>query len=211
MSQQPNDARSALLQLIEVDEAERRHVAHVLHSDIGQNLTAALLSLQYFAEGGLPADEIEGVADSVRDALQQVRALSLRLRPPLLDEIGLGAALASTLEQIGLRRGFSVEIEAHADARPVSGWLAISLFRWVQALAEQTPAACLLRVSLQVEAIDTAVLDVALVGAAVPEAWRIESAARARILDARVEERMEAVRIHVAPTHEGPPREQLGT
>ncbi|ODU44769.1 histidine kinase [uncultured Aquimonas sp.] len=210
MSQQPNEARSALLQLIEVDEAERRHVAHVLHSGIGQSLTAALLSLQFFAESGLPADEIEGVADSVRDALQQVRALSLRLRPPLLDEIGLGAALASTLEQIGLQRGFSVEVDTRADSQSVSGWLAISLFRWMQALAELTPASCLLRVRLQVEAIDTALLDAALVGATAPEAWRTESAARARILDAQVEERMDGVSIRIAPAREGRPRAQLG-
>lgn len=211
MSQQSNDARSALLQLIELDEAERRHIAHVLHTDVGQSLTAALLSLQFFAGSGLPADEIEGVADSVRDALQQVRALSIRLRPPLLDEIGLGAALASTLEQIGLRRGFSVEIEASADDRPASAWMAISLFRWVQALAERTPASCLLRVTLQVEAIDVALLDMALVGAEVPDAWKIESAARARILDAHVEERMDGLSIRIAPAYEGGPRGQLGT
>ncbi len=204
MSQQPNDARSALLQLIELDEAERRQVAHVLHTDVGQSLTAALLSLQFFAESGLPADEVEGVADSVRDALQQVRALSLRLRPPLLDEIGLGAALASTLEQIGLRRGFSVEIEASADDRPASAWLAISLFRWMQALAEVTPASCLLRVTLQTDATDTALLDVALIGATVPEAWRIESAARVRILGADVEVRQDGLRIRIAAPPEAP-------
>ena len=106
MSDASTPPPTALAQLIALDEAERKHIAHVLHSEVGQSLTAALLSLQFFAEGGLPADEVEGVADSVRDALQQVRALSLQLRPPLLDEIGLEAALRSTLEQIAQRRGF---------------------------------------------------------------------------------------------------------
>ncbi len=197
MSTQPNMARSALVQLIELDEAERQRIAHVLHSDVGQSLTAALLSLQFFAEGGLPPDEIEGVAESVRDALHQVRALSLQLRPPLLDEIGLGAALASSLEQISLRRGFSVELNVPDTADRSAGWLAISLFRWVQALAEQTPADTRLRVALRMSTADAARLEVSLTGAAPPVEWAHECAARAHVLGASVEVLAEGVRIRV--------------
>jgi hypothetical protein len=188
MSTIPKASTDALAQLIELEEAERRHVAHLLHSDIGQNLTAALLSLQFFAEGGLPAEEVEGVSDSVRDALQQVRALSLRLRPPLLDEIGLASALRSTLEQISLQRDFRVEFSAEEAAEPLPGWLAISLFRWVQALAEQTPARSCLSIALQAATNPTAPtrVDLYLTGAEVPRAWQTESAARADLLGARV-------------------------
>jgi two-component system sensor histidine kinase UhpB len=188
MSAIPNASTAALIRLIELEEAERRHVAHLLHSDIGQNLTAALLSLQFFAEGGLPAEEVEGVSDSVRDALQQVRALSLRLRPPLLDEIGLASALRSTLEQISLQREFRVEFSAAEAAEPLPGWLAISLFRWVQALAEQTPAQSCLSIVLQAATDPTAPtrLDLSLTGADLPQAWQTESAARADLLGARV-------------------------
>lgn len=189
MSSQPIGARNALVQLIDLDEAERRHVAHVLHSEIGQNLTAALLSLQFFAEDGLPADEIQGVADGIREALHQVRALSLQLRPPLLDEIGLGAALHSSLEQISLRRGFSVTLDAQQPSTPLPAWLAISLFRWLQALAERTPAGAHLCVTLrtaspQAEALS---IEIALTQAELPAAWSEECAARACVLGAQVD------------------------
>lgn len=189
MSSQSIGARNALVQLIDLDEAERRHVAHVLHSEIGQNLTAALLSLQFFAEDGLPADEIQGVADSIREALHQVRALSLQLRPPLLDEIGLGAALHSSLEQISLRRGFSVKLDASEATATLPAWLAIGLFRWVQALAERTPAGAYLYITLHTAhpKAETMQVAVALTDAELPAAWKEECAARACVLGAHVD------------------------
>lgn len=199
MSATPNASAAALIRLIELEEAERRHVAHVLHSDIGQNLTAALLSLQFFAQGGLPADEVEGVTDSVRDALQQVRALSLRLRPPLLDEIGLAAALRSTLEQISLQRDFRADLRAAESADPVPSWQAISLFRWVQALAELTPAHARLTIDLQATGAPAASirLDLSLTEAELPPGWQAESAARANLLGARVVYRSDGLSIEL--------------
>ncbi|MFN7781880.1 MAG: sensor histidine kinase [Lysobacterales bacterium] len=194
MSDASTPPPTALAQLIALDEAERKHIAHVLHSEVGQSLTAALLSLQFFAEGGLPADEVEGVADSVRDALQQVRALSLQLRPPLLDEIGLEAALRSTLEQIAQRRGFDFAIQTLGADTSAPTWLAISLFRWVQALAETTPEGESLRIALRHDAAET-VLQIALQGP-LPQCWREDSEARARALGASVSADSGGLAIH---------------
>ncbi|SDD86594.1 sensor histidine kinase [Aquimonas voraii] len=196
MSDASTPPPTALAQLIALDEAERRHIAHVLHSEVGQSLTAALLSLQFFAEGGLPADEVEGVADSVREALQQVRALSLQLRPPLLDEIGLEPALRSTLEQIAQRRGFDFELDTRSADTPPPAWLAISLFRWVQALAEATPEGETLRIELRQEAGEVS-LRFALRGP-LPPRWREDSAARARVLGADVSANHKGLRIRLS-------------
>ncbi len=82
--------------MLVMQEAERRHIARELHDEIGQSLTAIKLSLEALARRtgdeaarDLAAD-IAGVAGQVLD---QVRRLSLDLRPPQLDDLGLRAAL----------------------------------------------------------------------------------------------------------------------
>lgn len=82
--------------MLEMQEAERRHIARELHDEIGQSLTAIKLNLEALALRSTDqaarrlADEIAGVAGEV---LEQVRKLSLDLRPPQLDDLGLSAAL----------------------------------------------------------------------------------------------------------------------
>lgn len=128
------DPRAAIRALLSAEEAERQRIAHELHSEIGQDLTAALLGLQFFAEAGVPADEVPELIGSVRRALERVRALSLRLRPPLLDEIGLEAALRSSLGQIADQRGLSLELVFALECRP-DALTEVLLFRALQELA----------------------------------------------------------------------------
>lgn len=128
------DPRAAIRALLSAEEGERQRIAHELHSEIGQDLTAALLGLQFFAEAGVPADEVPELIGSVRRALERVRALSLRLRPPLLDEIGLEAALRSSLGQIADQRGLSLELVFALECRP-DALAEVLLFRALQELA----------------------------------------------------------------------------
>jgi signal transduction histidine kinase len=128
------DPRAAIRALLSAEEAERQRIAHELHSEIGQDLTAALLGLQFFAEAGIPADEVPELIGSVRRALERVRALSLRLRPPLLEEIGLEAALRSSLGQIADQRGLSLALVFALECRP-DALTEVLLFRALQDLA----------------------------------------------------------------------------
>lgn len=82
--------------LVEVQEAERRHIARELHDEIGQSLTAAEMNLQAALRMPAPAALEKRLAES-RDAvgrvLEQVHDLSLNLRPSMLDDLGLAPAL----------------------------------------------------------------------------------------------------------------------
>ena len=77
--------------LMEVQEAERRHIARELHDEIGQALTGLKLSLGISAS--LPADVArQSHADAlmqIGDLLGRVREISLDLRPAMLDDLGL--------------------------------------------------------------------------------------------------------------------------
>jgi signal transduction histidine kinase len=97
-------------QLLEAQENERRHIARELHDEIGQALTAVKINLQ--AAQRTPAALVSYLEDStsiVDRTLQQVRTLSLDLRPALLDDLGLGVALRWYVDRQAQRAGFTVQ------------------------------------------------------------------------------------------------------
>ena len=88
--------RTFLHRSIDVQEAERQRVSRELHDEIGQVLTSARLLLGLAHR--LPSDQATArvvEAQSALDGLiEQVRNLALDLRPAMLDDFGLEAALA---------------------------------------------------------------------------------------------------------------------
>ncbi len=97
-----------------VQEDERRRLALELHDGIGQTLTALknqLLRLESRADESLrPA--IADCANMAGDALNDTRELSRLLRPPVLDDLGLVAALHWLQRTLQQRTGLAVELDA---------------------------------------------------------------------------------------------------
>lgn len=94
--------------LLDVQERERRHLARELHDEIGQVLTVAKIHLQSAALGpqtSLVAEKIKEPLALLDRLLAQVRSLSLDLRPPLLDDLGLVPALHWLLQHQHVGRG----------------------------------------------------------------------------------------------------------
>jgi two-component system, NarL family, sensor histidine kinase UhpB len=78
-------------------EAERQRVAQELHDEVGQGLTAVLLGLQRVAVRA-PADlrhDVQVVKETARASLDEVRQVVRRLRPGVLDDLGLISALTA--------------------------------------------------------------------------------------------------------------------
>jgi PAS domain S-box-containing protein len=101
--------------LIETQEAERRRIARELHDEIGQTLTALKLNLQIIqqsAKASPLAQQLNDSIGSIDRAVEQVRELSLDLRPSLLDDLGLVAALRWYVDREARRAGFIAEVVA---------------------------------------------------------------------------------------------------
>jgi two-component system sensor histidine kinase UhpB len=83
-------------QALAAQEAERRRVAQELHDEVGQSLTAVLLGLRQVADRA-PADlqEVLLVQETARAGLDEVRQVVRRLRPGVLDDLGLVSALTA--------------------------------------------------------------------------------------------------------------------
>ena len=100
-------------QLIEAQEDERRRIARDLHDQIGQTLTAVKMNLytvQRFCNGPEAAHCLKDNIDAVDEALRLVRDLSVDLRPPLLDDLGLPTALCWYVDRYEKRAGVTTEV-----------------------------------------------------------------------------------------------------
>ena len=99
--------------LLEVQEAERRHLARELHDEIGQALTALQLGLK--ASAALPPERrVEGLTRAqkcVAELMGQVRDLSQSLRPTMLDDLGLLPALLWHFRRYTDQTGVRVHFE----------------------------------------------------------------------------------------------------
>ena len=106
--------RALSRRLFEVQEDERRRLARDLHDDVGQALTALKIQLESLARPGELAGRarFEECIDTVQHTLERVRQLSLSLRPPQLDDLGLAAALRSHLDRQARVAGLRAHFEA---------------------------------------------------------------------------------------------------
>lgn len=121
--------------LVVAQETERRYLARELHDEIGQVLTAVKINLQTIQR--LPPDgaigsTLEESIEIVGQALQQVRDLSLDLRPSLLDDLGLIATLRWYLARQSQRAGFQVTFSAEPEEFRLPAELETVCFRVVQ-------------------------------------------------------------------------------
>ncbi|MFD9460795.1 HAMP domain-containing sensor histidine kinase [Streptomyces sp. NPDC060027] len=91
-------------------EAERRRVAQELHDEVGQTMTAILLSLKRSSdEAAEPLrGELQQAQEITRASLDEVRRLVRRLRPGVLEDLGLVSALTSLTTEFSTHTGLRV-------------------------------------------------------------------------------------------------------
>lgn len=115
-------------------EAERRRISREVHDQIGAVFTGIKLIVRGLPPGRLPAAQEGALLEAVEMGVATARRIAAELRPPLLDDLGLEAALERLLE--GMFRNsqviFAVELKGHEalDERQ-----ALSVYRIVQEAA----------------------------------------------------------------------------
>ncbi len=121
--------------LMEAQEAERQSLARELHDEIGQVLTAVRINLQSIQRsGGADLSQLEESVAIVDEALGRVRELSIDLRPSLLDDLGLSAALRWYVDRYAQRTGIIAEVlDGFQDGGRLPRELETACFRIAQA------------------------------------------------------------------------------
>jgi signal transduction histidine kinase len=123
--------------LVELQESERRELSRELHDRIGQNLTALTINLDilkkalasHSKEVDLRLEDSAALLESTMDAIENVMS---ELRPPMLDEHGLAAALDWHARSFSSRTGIAVEVRSSGPAVRLAPEVEIALFRIAQ-------------------------------------------------------------------------------
>lgn len=126
--------RALSARLLVAQEQERAAIARELHDELGQILTALKLGVQglaHVAKAALPGT-LDRLVAMVDQSLGKVRRMSLDLRPPQLDDIGLAAALRSYLDRAVPPGGPRLELRVADNLSPLPPGLATTCFRIVQ-------------------------------------------------------------------------------
>lgn len=129
--------RELLHRTVQAQEEERRHIARELHDETAQALTALSLGLgaveemveQSPEETRARLRELRGLVDEM---MKKVNQLTTRLRPTMLDDLGLVPALITYADETARHLPFVVDVEVTGQRRRLPSELETTLYRIAQ-------------------------------------------------------------------------------
>ncbi len=155
---QREQLRALAERLEKAREEERTRVARDLHDDIGQILTAVKMDLQWIGRHEANQESevrrrLEGAVELIGDGMHSVRKICAGLRPSLLDDLGLAAAIEWQANEFSTRTGIANRLSLPAAKFGLSTDHATVFFRVFQE--------CLTNVSrhAQARAVDVSLYD----------------------------------------------------
>jgi two-component system sensor histidine kinase UhpB len=128
-------SRDLSARLLIAEEDERKRIAHDLHDQVGQELTALKIRLETAARTtdspAWRAQALEAAA-AAGETLQRVRQMSVDMRPPQLDALGLAPALRALVERQSAPGGTALHFNSRDFPGRLPAALEIVCFRVVQ-------------------------------------------------------------------------------
>jgi two-component system, NarL family, sensor histidine kinase UhpB len=129
-----DELRALSNKLVDTQETERRTIARELHDQIGQSLTVLKLMIGQAARS--PGDKAAAVLNEaqtvVTELIQQVREMSLRLRPSMLDDLGLLPALIWHFERFTKQTNIRIRFDHRGLDRQLPPPVNTAVYRIVQ-------------------------------------------------------------------------------
>jgi two-component system sensor histidine kinase UhpB len=118
---------------LSAQERERQRIARELHDEVGQTLTAVLLQLKRVADRA--PEELRGevgqAQEATRAGLDEIRRIARRLRPGVLEELGLVSALRSLAAEF-TTHGLTVRHHVPGDLPPLTEESELVVYRVAQ-------------------------------------------------------------------------------
>jgi signal transduction histidine kinase len=132
------ELRRLAARMTQLQEEERRRIAHELHDELGQRLTALRFEAAVLPRKiGEPCTEtvsqaIASMLELIDDTIVTVRRVATELRPAILDHFGLRSALEHELSQFEKRTGIRYELDISPEDVADDDARATALYRIVQ-------------------------------------------------------------------------------
>jgi signal transduction histidine kinase len=123
--------------LVDAQEEERRSISRELHDEVGQTLGALLVDLGQLSklvpsEDSLLQGQIGRIKSVAETAVKSIRDMALLLRPPMLDDLGLIAALEWQGREISRRGEMEVDVQSENVSEPLTDEIKVCIYRLVQ-------------------------------------------------------------------------------
>lgn len=131
--------RALAAHLHSVREEEWARIAREIHDELGQALTGLKMDLKWIAkrlpepEGAL-AERAKSMSGVIDDTIASVRKIASRLRPEVLDQLGLTAAVEWHAKEFRRRTGIRCNLALPSDAPAVDRERSTAVFRILQEL-----------------------------------------------------------------------------
>jgi two-component system sensor histidine kinase UhpB len=127
------ERRDSAARVLTAQEAERLRIARELHDEIGQTLTAVALRAEHRAQQSDDQHpEFAELAATVQQSLADVRRVSLELRPPALDELGLVNGLISLCARVEQESGMHVRRHLEGGLLELPSDVELAVYRIAQ-------------------------------------------------------------------------------
>jgi signal transduction histidine kinase len=122
--------------LMQIQDAERRRVARDVHDGLGQYLVGVKMGIDQLGRRLTPDpnchESLSEISVLLDQAINETRTISHLLHPPLLDEIGLGSAIAAYADGFAKRSGIKVTFDVARNLGRLDSDIETALFRVVQ-------------------------------------------------------------------------------
>lgn len=120
-----------------VREEERSHIAREIHDELGQQLTVLKMDISWLKKKLAGADEavverLNGLLEMINNTVRSVRRISSELRPSMLDDLGLPAAIEWHAQEFMNRSGITIQTDIDNRDIKLETKTAITLFRVFQ-------------------------------------------------------------------------------
>ncbi|MDQ6829268.1 MAG: GAF domain-containing sensor histidine kinase [Gemmatimonadota bacterium] len=159
LASRTQDLERLSARMVRQHEDERRQISLELHDETAQVFSAVKMQLGVLRESVSPDLEtrIDRALELVDEGIRSIRSVASHLRPPLLDDLGLLAALRALVAEFGERSGLAITLEVPASLPELGEDTELALFRALQeALSNIARHASATRVSVIVAAEDGA-------------------------------------------------------
>jgi PAS domain S-box-containing protein len=144
-----NQIREMAGKLLTAQEEERRRIARELHDDIVQNVAALAIGVSRIRKKVADADqqlgnELEGVRQSIFGLAGDIRQISHRLHPAVLEHAGLMAALKSFTDEFASIEGIEVRLTVPEGQTAIPRDISVCVYRvlqeWLRNIAKHSGA-----------------------------------------------------------------------
>ena len=138
MRAQTEQLRALTIRLQQVREEERTLVARDLHDQIGQILTAIKMDCDWVTRRLSPKNDaalsarLAGSLDRIKEATESLRSVCTRLRPGVLDDLGLAAAIEWQAKEFAAVTGTQCDVSVPHEDIPLDANRSTAIFRILQ-------------------------------------------------------------------------------